>query len=194
LRKQLSVNDKDTLLITTSRLTDKNAVDDVIRALSKLPEHVIFAVLGTGPDEQMLRELAVTEGVSERVRFVGFVPYEEIPAYLHASDIFVRPSRAEGMGNSFIEAMAAGLPVIATQEGGIVDFLFDAKNDPDKPTTGWAVPKDDPDAIVQAVGDIISHPEQVQKVREHAHVFIAGTYEWDTVAHRMREEVFRDTA
>jgi glycosyltransferase involved in cell wall biosynthesis len=94
------------------------------------------------------------------------------------------------MGNSFIEAMAAGLPVIATQEGGIADFLFDAKRNPDKPTTGWAVDKDSPKQITEAVKKILENQEITKKVVENARKLAFEKYDWDLIAHNMREKVF----
>lgn len=188
--ERLGKEEGDTFLITTSRLVHKNAVDDVIRALALLPETVKFAVLGIGPDETTLRELAEREGVSKRVRFVGQVDHAELPAYLAACDIFIRPSRSEGMGNSFIEAMAAGLPVVATQVGGISDFLFDAKRNPDKPTTGWAVSKDSPQEITEAVRNIMADPEQVRRVTTHAREVVKTRYDWNRIAQDMRVRVF----
>ena len=176
---------EDTILITTSRLFLKNAVDDVIRALALLPA-VRFRILGIGPEEKKLRALAQECGVAERVEFVGYVDHSHLPSALHAADIFIRPSRSEGMGNSFIEAMAAGLPVIATQEGGIADFLFDAKRNPGKPTTGWAVDKDSPEQIAEAVQDILAHPEQVVRVKATAAKMVAEKYDWDLIARQMR--------
>jgi glycosyltransferase involved in cell wall biosynthesis len=168
----------------------KNAVDDMIRALPLLPENVYFIVLGTGPDEEMLKKLAEELAVSSRVRFVGQVGHADMPTYLQASDIFIRASRSEGMGNSFVEAMAAGLPVIATQEGGIADFLFDEKRNPDKPTTGWAVDKDSPVQIAEAIKDITSRPEKVRAVIATAKAMVIEKYDWDIVAKDMREKVF----
>lgn len=180
----------DVFLITTSRLVHKNAIDDVIRALAKLPSNVRFIVLGTGPDEAMLRALSKKEGVADRVEFLGQISHAEMPKYLKASDIFIRPSRSEGMGNSFIEAMAAGLPVIATQEGGLSDFLFDAKRNPDQPITGWAVDKDSSEQIVAAVEDIMSNPEKVRAVVATAREMVRQRFDWALVAEDMREKVF----
>jgi glycosyltransferase involved in cell wall biosynthesis len=181
----------DVFVITTSRLVHKNAVDDMIRALALLPENVHFIVLGTGPDEQMLRNLAKKLGVEARVRFVGQIGHAELPAYLKACDIFIRASRSEGMGNSFVEAMAAGLPVIATQEGGIADFLFDEKRNPDKPVTGWAVDKDSPEQIAEAVKAIMANPEKMRAVVATAHAMVSETYDWDKVSRIMYERVFK---
>jgi len=110
-----------------------------------------------------------------------------MPLMLAACDIFIRPSRSEGMGNSFIEAMAAELPVIATQEGGIADFLFDAKKNPGTPTTGWAVSKDAPQEIADAVQDILAHPEQVAHVKATAKALALEKYDWDLIAGDMKE-------
>ena len=180
----------DVFLITTSRLVHKNAVDDVIRALAALPQNVHFIILGTGPDESMLRELAKKLGVEKRVQFLGHAEHRDMPKYLKASDIFIRPSRSEGMGSSFVEAMAAGLPVIATQEGGIADFLFDKKRDPEREITGWAVDRDSPEQIAEAVKDIMSHPEKVRAVVATAREMVREKYDWDVVSRDMREKVF----
>lgn len=190
VRQVLGKQEGDTYLITTSRLVTKNAVDDVIRAIALLPTTVHFAILGMGPDEQMLRALAEELGVTERVHFLGQVDHADMPKYLKACDIFIRPSRSEGMGNSFIEAMAALMPVIATQEGGIADFLFDEKRNPDKPATGWAVSRDCPQDIADAVQDILTRPDKVRTVTDTARAMVVSRYDWDLVAREMRERVF----
>lgn len=176
----------ETWLVTSSRLVHKNAVDDVIRALALLPSTVHFLVLGSGPEEGGLKALARDLGVIDRVHFVGFVSHTELPSYLHASDIFVRPSRTEGFGASFPEAMAVGLPVVATQVGGISDFLFDEKRNPDKSATGWAVDVEAPAQIASAVKEIMTNPAKVERVRENAFNLVREKYSWDTVALQMR--------
>ncbi len=185
-RAALSAKEDDVLLVTTSRLVKKNAVDDVIRALALLPENMRFIVYGIGPDEPMLRELAEREGVAARVRFEGQISHAELPAALKACDIFIRPSRSEGMGNSFVEAMAAELPVIATQEGGIADFLFDERRNPEEEATGLAVDKDSPVQIAEAVRDIRAHPEKVQRITKTAKTLAFSKYDWNIIATRMK--------
>ncbi len=185
LRSALGAKPDTVLLVTTSRLVKKNAVDDVIRALPLLPERVQFVVYGIGKDEEMLRALARACGVERRVRFMGQISHAELPAALQTCDIFIRPSRSEGMGNSFIEAMAAGLPVIATQEGGIADFLFDAVRNPDTESTGWAVDKDSPEQIARAVETILSDPAAARATIAHAKELVVHGYGWDAVARGM---------
>ncbi|NNM84013.1 glycosyltransferase family 4 protein [Candidatus Parcubacteria bacterium] len=173
-------------LVTASRLVHKNALDDVIRAIALLPENVQFVIYGSGPDETKLRKLSEELGVSSRVLFKGHSSHAELARSFSTAHIFIRPSRSEGMGNSFIEAMAAGLPVIATQEGGIADFLFDEKRNPVKPSTGWAVDVDSPEQIALAVKDIITNQEKVARVRANGLSLVREKYDWNLVARAMK--------
>ncbi len=174
-------------LITASRLVYKNALDEVIRALVLLPENVQFVVYGSGPDERELRALAEDLKVGSRVLFKGYSSHSDLARAFATAHIFVRPSRSEGMGNSFIEAMAAGLPVIGTQEGGIADFLFDTRRNPSKGATGWAVDKDSPQQIAMAVKEILTNPEKVVQVRENARALVREKYDWDLIARDMKK-------
>ncbi len=191
IKEALEKKDGDIFLITTSRLVHKNAVDDVINALPSLPTHVHFAVLGIGPDEEMLRSLAKEKGVETRVHFLGQIGHADLPKYLKASDIFIRPSRSEGMGNSFIEAMASGVPVIATQEGGIADFLFDPEKNPEQNATGFAVAADSPEEIAKKTRWILEHPIKVSKIGETARTMVFEKYDWNLIAKNMEERVFK---
>lgn len=184
-KEKLEKKEGDIFLVTTSRLVHKNAVDVVIRAMAKMPA-VTFLVYGTGPDERFLRVLANEIGVANRVRFMGHIDHVDMPGVLSACDIFIRPSRSEGMGNSFIEAMAASLPVIATQEGGIADFLFDAFRNPGNPTTGWAVDANDAEQIVRAVEEITRHPDKTARVVATAQAMVSRIYDWNIIAKDMK--------
>jgi glycosyltransferase involved in cell wall biosynthesis len=187
MKQKLKKKETDVFMVTTSRLVHKNGIDTVIRALPFLSEHISFLIYGIGPDEADLRALAKKMGVESRARFMGQISHAEMPRMLRACDIFTRPSRSEGMGNSFIEAMAAELPVIATQEGGIADFLFDEKRNPEDPTTGWAVSVNSPEQIAAAVTDILGDPEKVVRVTRTAKAMVIKKYDWNLIAKDMRE-------
>ncbi len=191
LREKFGKKDGDIYIVTVSRLVHKNAVDDIIRALPLLPAHIHLLVVGGGPDEDLLKKLALELGVATRVKFIGQVDRTETARARMISDIFARPSRSEGMGNSFASAMASRLPIIATQEGGLADFIFDAKRNPDKETTAWVVDKDKPDQIALAVKDILANTAQVKKVTDTAYKLVSTNYNWDFIARDMREKVFK---
>lgn len=187
IQAQLGKQEGDVLLINTARLVHQKANDDTIRALPMLPKHVKLVLVGGGPEEHALRELAQTLEVSERVIFTGPVDRSEVTLYRRAADIFVAPSRSEGLGNAFLSAMASKLPVVATQAGGLAEFIFDESHDPQ---TAWVVGVGEPERIAAAVQDILAHPEAVQRVTEAARAMVVQKYDWDNVAKEMREKVF----
>lgn len=190
IKDKLKKKKNDVFLITTSRLVKKNACDDVIRSLTHLPKNYHFIILGTGPDEDMLRALARGLKVESRVQFLGQIGHADLPKYLVASDIFIRPSLSEGMGNSFVEAMAAKLPVIATQEGGIADFLFDPELNTEKDPTGRAVKARDPEGIARAAKLYISDKAMTEKIVSNAEKMAREKYDWNLIAKDMEEKVF----
>lgn len=190
LKVQLGKKEGEIYLVNTARLVHQKGFDTTIRALLLLPQHIKFLIVGGGPDEEKLKALVTELGLTERVVFTGQIDRSEVSKYRFAGDIFVGPSRSEGLGNAFLSAMACRLPVVATQVGGIADFLFDAKRNPDNGTTGWAVDPDSPEQIAEAVKDIIAHPEVVRSVTDRARKMIEAEYDWDIVARKMKEHVF----
>ncbi|KKT30256.1 MAG: Glycosyltransferase [Parcubacteria group bacterium GW2011_GWA1_44_13] len=190
LKHSLGKKPGDIFLITTSRMVAKNAVDEVIRALVFLPHNVKFLILGIGPDEEMLRNLAREKGVDDCVQFLGQVLHEDMPKYLKVSDIFIRPSRSEGLGNSFLEAMAAGIPVIATPVGGIPDFLFDPDKNPDHEPTGLFADINSPESIARQIKRLIDDPALRNRLFINGRTLVAEKYDWSLIAKAMKEKVF----
>lgn len=177
----------DIWLVTTSRLVYKNAVDDVINSLIFLPENVKFLIIGIGPEEGKLKKLTnqnnLNNEYNNRVIFAGEIKNAELPKILQACDIFIRPSRSEGFGISFVEAMAAGVPVVATLEGGISDFLFDK-------STGYVCEKNSPKSIANAVETIIGNPELKRQVVINAKKMVQEKYDWDVITKQIEYKVF----
>jgi glycosyltransferase involved in cell wall biosynthesis len=184
--RELGKKPGDTFLVTTSRLVHKNGIDTVIDALPHLSDGVKFVIAGSGPLRDALKARVEMHKLTGRVIFLGEVSQSEMPLLLAACDIFIRPSRSEGLGISFIEAMAAGLPVIATQEGGLSDFLFDRSRNPDRKPTGYAVTPDAPQEVADRVQEILEHPEQAKEVVENARALVGEGYDWTAIAPRMR--------
>lgn len=121
IRESWGADRNDFVVITASRLVRKNGIDILIDAMEHVSENVKLVIAGTGKDEGKLKAQAKKFG--DRVLFLGHVGHEKLPELLWTSDVFVRPSRSEGMGNSFVEAKAAGLTVIGTPVGGIKDLI-----------------------------------------------------------------------
>ncbi|MBI3020166.1 MAG: glycosyltransferase [Parcubacteria group bacterium] len=178
------LNEGPKTLITTSRLVQKNAIEDIIEALTFLPSDVRLLVLGIGPLERELKEKAELFGVKERVFFLGHKPHAEMVRYLEDAHIFVRPSLSEGMGNSFIEAFAAGLPVIATPVGGIPDFLRHEE-------TGLFCEVKNPRSIAQQAARLFVDRMLREKIIANARRLARTRYNWDTITREFEEKIFR---
>ncbi len=169
----------DIVLVTSSRLVFKNAVDVIIRALAELGSPYKLLILGIGPDEAKLKALAAGLKLSQRAIFKGFVSHADLPAYLQASDIFVRPSRTEGLGNSFLEAMAAGIPVIGTNVGGIPDFIKDGE-------TGLFADVDSPRSLAQKIEKLARDRESRGYIVKNAGELVREKYGWDKIVSAMK--------
>ncbi len=193
LKSKLGKKENDVFLVTTSRLVEKNAVGDIIESLKYLPANIKLLILGQGHEEGKLRELAIELGLNngestcknnvkviDRVQFLGFISHKDMPPYLQISDIFVRPSLSEGLGVSFLEAMAAGLPIIATPVGGIPDFLKDGE-------TGLFCEVGNPRSIAQKVEKLIKDKESRDYIIKNASKMIREKYQWIMIAKKMQE-------
>jgi glycosyltransferase involved in cell wall biosynthesis len=189
LKAELGKKPNDIFIVTTGRLVLKNAVDDVIKSLQYLPENVKFLIVGEGPDKDKLWSLAQELDLEKRVIFLGQKEHSLIPLYLKIADIFIRPSLSEGLGNSFLEAMAASLPVIATDTGGIPDFLFDPYKNPDKEPTGLFCNAGDPQDIAKKVKIYLENKDLKERIIRNAREMVRVKYDWDLIAGKM-EEVF----
>lgn len=186
LKNRLNKKKDDIFLITTSRLVAKNAIGDIIVSLTYLSENTKLIILGNGYQEKELKEKVAKLKLENRVAFFGYISHKEMPQYLHISDIFIRPSITEGFGNSYIEAMAAGIPVIATPVGGIVDFLKDGE-------TGLFCEVRNPKSIAQKVEKLIRDNESREYIVKNALNMVKEKYRWDLIASEMKNEVFLKT-
>ena len=170
-------------MISVSRLVLKNAIDDVIKALNfllyKSGLKVKLILIGSGPDEQALKNLSLNQGVADNVIFLGHKDYTELPRYLQIADVFIRPSLSEGLGNAFLESMAVGVPVIGTEVGGIPDFLVNNE-------TGLFCEVKNPSSIAKAVERYSQDHELFQKIKINGKNLVQEKYSWDKIATQMR--------
>ncbi len=183
IKQKLGKKAGEVYLVNTSRLVHQKGHDTAIRALALLPQRLKLVLVGGGPDETMLKALAKELGIQSRVIFTGNVDRSVVTLYRKACDIFVAPSRSEGLGNAFISALASKLPLVTSGVGGIADYAVDGE-------TAWIVPPDDPLALARRIEDVIAHPEQAREISERARTMVERDYDWDIIAKQMREKVF----
>jgi len=178
-------NQNEKIIITTSRLVYKNGVDTLIKAMAELSvqhrmSNIKLQILGDGSEEKKLKNLAKELKVDDIVQFFGHIESEYVYEYLADADIFVRPSRTEGLGSSFLEAMGAGLPIIGTQAGGIPDFLKDGE-------TGLFCKVDDHKDLAEKIKLLMTDEEIAKRIAENGRRLILEKYDWDNIAPKMKE-------
>ena len=190
VKNQLGKKTEEFYLLIAARLVCQKGIDAVIKALPLLPETVKFLIIGGGPDEQTLKDLTNELQLSSRVIFLGALERDDVPKYRNTvvADAFVHPSRSEGLGNSVLSAMAGRLPVIASQVGGLADFIFDERSD--RPVTAWAVEPDQPAQIAAAVLDIMNNKDKVAERTQNARTMVEREYRWEQIAKDMQSMVF----
>ncbi|MBI5728717.1 MAG: glycosyltransferase family 4 protein [Candidatus Magasanikbacteria bacterium] len=180
LRSQLGISENTKIIITVSRLVKKNGLEDLLLASALLPANTHLVILGGGERQPSLERLSAQLGLTKRVHFLGEIAHRNIPPYLWGSDVFCRPSLSEGLGNAFLEAMAAGVPVVATAVGGIPDFLKDGE-------TGLFCQAANAEDIAQKIERVLTDPVLSDKLRANASALVARDYSWGTVAPRMAD-------
>ena len=111
------------------RLSPEKRADVLIEAVARSEAgDAVLALAGSGPDEERLRALAARLGVSERVRFLGFIPGADLPGLYRLADVFAIASEAELQSLVTMEAMASGLPVVAVNAGALGELVHPGEN------------------------------------------------------------------
>ncbi len=170
-------------VITTSRLVEKNGIGDLVEAMafvvSEIPDAKLV-VIGNGPLEKKLKLKAKSLNLENNIEFLGEISNELLPEYLSRADVFVRPSLSEGLGTSFLEAMAAGLPVIGTAVGGIPDFLKDGQ-------TGLFCKVSNPRDLAEKIKTLLTDRELRTKLINNGRKLVTEKYDWNVIAWKFRE-------
>lgn len=151
------------VLISVGRLSPEKNWDTLLRAFAKTSEKhpdSRLVLIGDGTARQSLEELSSALGVTDRVTFTGALPFEDIPRYLKAADLFVFASVTETQGLVTIEAMAAGLPVVAVDGPGTRDIVGHGKQ-------GFLV-ENDPDALAKGLNKLLSDPQRIKRLSNQA--------------------------
>lgn len=153
-----------------ARLIPSKGVDVFLRAVQLLrPEipELKAMVIGDGPAKHQLMYMAQNLGLENTVQFMGHC--ENVPSLLEEMAVFVLPTRSEGLGISILEAMAMGVPVVATAVGGVPELVKHRH-------TGLLVRVDECSAIARAVRQIFTHREEAESMRQAAFDHVANNY------------------
>ena len=153
----------DKVIVSIGRLAAEKNWETLLRAAAQVQAqhpYMRLVLIGDGPERQTLEALATELGIAERVSFTGQLPFEEVPTYLRAADLFSFASVTETQGLVTIEAMAAGLPVVAVDGSGTHDIVDHGKD-------GFLV-ENDSNALATAISEMLCNPQQMKQFSAYA--------------------------
>lgn len=177
VRLRLGVAPGEVLVVSTARLVQRKGLDVLLEALTRLrtPRAVTVALAGDGPERRALTDQARAVSNSPARRAVVLGSVADVGSLLAAADLFVLPSRAEGLGVAALEAMTLGRPVVATDVGGLGQAVADA---------GSLVPPDDAAALAAAIDRLVEDPVLAASLGERAARRAAGVFGFDAQVER----------
>ena len=170
------------VLLTVGRLQRRKGQDMVIKALpevKKIFPSITYLIVGSGEEEAYLHNLCYEFGVADHVVFAGKIPDSELPAYYAACDIFVMPNRQigediEGFGMVYLEAGAAGKPVIGGKSGGTQDAIVDD-------VTGVRVNGEDVKDVCNAIIAFLRDFQKAKRLGENGRQRVINDFTWEQV-------------
>jgi len=170
-------------ILCVSRLTQRKGIAYLISAFAKI--YVKFPntklnIVGEGDVKKKLITQAKNLNLTKNIEFTGRIAHEKLPQVYSQSSIFVLPSLNEGMSNTILEAMSAGLPIIATNTGGTKELVIEGEN-------GFVVKMEDADDIYQKIKTLIENTDLVKKMSQKSRE-MAEHLSWKNVANQYLEE------
>ncbi|HEY9518630.1 MAG TPA: glycosyltransferase family 4 protein, partial [Gemmatimonadales bacterium] len=174
-------------LLTVARLVPHKGMDTTIRALARLaPRYpdLHYAIVGQGPERAALEDLARSEGVAERVRFLSELGDESLPLAYALATVYVGASRqtakdVEGFGIALLEAQAAGIPVVAGRSGGIPDAVQNG-------VTGVLTDPEDPADVAAAIAGLLDEPVRAGQLGIAGRQAVERFFNWSRVVADLR--------
>jgi len=179
LRSLLALQGKQTIL-SVARLDEGKGFPHLIRLLPKLLQkmpHLVWLIVGDGPKRETIVKLIQKNNLQNVVRFVGEVSHEELKKYYYLVDLFVlltHPDggREEGLGLVFLEAAAAGLPIIAGQSGGVEEAVLNGQN-------GYVVDVYQTDVVVEKIVELLNDKNKAKEMGEQGRQRMEQEFVWE---------------
>ncbi|MDP2587646.1 MAG: glycosyltransferase family 4 protein [bacterium] len=175
LRQRYAIRQPYALLANGKLAAHKN-IATLLRALPGLPDSELLLV-GRGSDtkEKLYQEMARSLRVANRVRFMGSLPNEQLPALYNAVDLLVHPSKSESLGIVLLEALACETPVVAAAVGGIPELVTSNFNG-----TLYHDPKD-VTALTRAIRALLDQPQQRSELGKNGRAFVKARFDWSAI-------------
>lgn len=184
-RRELGLSDTEGVILAVGRFSKEKALADLVTAFAQLirtqPREMRLVLVGDGPERPAVQELTATLGVAEQVLFVGQVG--DPRPYYAAADVLAMPSLSEGSPLALLEAMAAGLPIVATAVGGVPEIVQNDQN-------ALLIAPRQPDVMANAMNQLLNDDQLARRLGQSAQNTVATRFTPE--AHRLaRLEFYR---
>jgi len=179
-RFQPSPDTREPLILTVGSLIERKGMKYLIQAMPQILYHCPnyrLVIVGEGPLWSSLSDLAQSLGVADRITITGYQTHAQVSDWMRRASLFVLPSVEEGLGVVLLEALATGIPCVATRVGGIPDVITQ--------DVGVLVPPADPAALAVSVSDLLRDPIRLDIMRGNARRHAVEQYSWDVIAGRL---------
>ena len=171
---QTPLKRRDNLVGYIGTLSQRKGIPNLLRAITEVARRrndISFLIGGKGPLREEIREYLTGQNLDNRVRFIDWIPHEQLPKHLNQLKLLVLPSFSEGLPNIILEAMACGTPVLATAVDAIPDVIRDGE-------TGFVLEDNSPECIARNIIRVLDYPKLDGIVmRAHALIEKEFTYE-----------------
>jgi glycosyltransferase involved in cell wall biosynthesis len=175
-------------MICVCRMVPRKGLQFLIDAMESLGDcEVELQLIGSGQEYKRIHRYVLEQGLSDRIKLLGYIPRDQLPKYYAHAEIFILPSLSESFGQVLLEAMSCGLPVIASRVGGIPETIQDRVG-------GLLVPPGDSEALVGAIRFMADHPSARLRMGRKNAAIAREDYGWASIAQQYESLYFTKLA
>ena len=181
VRRRYGIRPNDKLVVYIGRLVPQKGVEHLMSAVPRIVRQhggVKFLIAGDGWSRSHLEDMARSTGQGDKIRFLGFISDSERVELLKSGDALVIPSIYEPFGIVALEGMAAGVPVVASNVGGLSEIIEHDK-------TGMLAFKENPESVAWCVNKILSDDGYSRWLTQNAKKRVEEVYSWESVARKV---------
>ena len=176
VRRSLLDNKYDKVVLFTGVLEKIKNIPNLLRAAKlvlSVHSKTLFLLIGGGPERSYLERLCRELGIAEHVRFLGIIPYDELPSYFAACDVFVLSSWSEGFPRVLLEATFTTKPVVVTDVGGVNDIVADSES-------GYIVAVNNSKQLAERIVELLSNPDKANRMGQQGYDNTLKYHDFDT--------------
>lgn len=186
VRQKLGIDEKCKTVLFVGNLRPIKGVEYLIEAMTRVVQEypeTRLVVVGVDFQDGRLQRLAQEKNLQERITFTGFIPPDKIPEYMVAADVFVLPSLSEGFPTVLLEAMAAGLPIVATKVGGLSEIVTEGEN-------GFLVEPRNSQQLAEKILFLLENEDMRRHLSSNS-IEKAKHYDWSSIVTSLEEVYLR---